>query len=286
MFRRKEVVVGRALPPSTEGPLPLRGTGNLGPSLRGVEKTALPLQGTGGWGSGGMGVKKPKEWGSLASVAEVVPAGGGEPANASLFRAAAAAGDAQRLALPLPKLEGSLPSNNPDGEGLCLPSLDSGRWPTPPPTASTLQLRGGGRRPTPGPQAAARGAGSGRWDPGLRLPGSRCSAPSCACAAAVRYANCSGSSPDYAGPRRARRGAVRELAQLAPPPGAKGYKRRRAALTFRLRSIRPAPWWALPRATGPRFHGKLAIPMLLFPIPKSRLCRPTWGGNDFPSLGL
>lgn len=47
-----------------------------------------------------MGVKKPKEWGSLASVAEVVPAGGGEPANASLFRAAAAAGDAQRLALP------------------------------------------------------------------------------------------------------------------------------------------------------------------------------------------
>lgn len=44
-------------------------------------------------------------------------------------------------------------------------------------------------------------------------------------------------------------------------------------MTFRLRRIRPAPGWALPGAAGPRFHGKLAIPMLLFPIPKSRLCR-------------
>lgn len=57
-------------------------------------------------------------------------------------------------------------------------------------------------------------------------------------------------------------------------------------MTFRLRCIRPAPGWALPGATGPRFHRKLAIPMLLFPIPKSRLCRPIRGGNDCPSLGL
>lgn len=106
MLRRKEVVVGRALPPSTEGPLPLRGTGNLGPSLRGVERQpflsraeagrevgSTPLQARLKAGDGGKGVQKPKERGSLASVAGVVPAGGGEPANASLFRAAAAAGD-------------------------------------------------------------------------------------------------------------------------------------------------------------------------------------------------
>ncbi|KAM7226316.1 hypothetical protein CapIbe_022461 [Capra ibex] len=43
-----------------------------------------------------MGVKKPKEWGSLASVAEVVPAGGGEPANASLDAAGPSQGPRYR----------------------------------------------------------------------------------------------------------------------------------------------------------------------------------------------
>lgn len=75
MLRRKEVVVGGALPPSTEGPLPLRGTGNLGPSLRGVEKTALPLQGTGGWGSGeysSPGQAQSRGWGDGGEEAEGV----------------------------------------------------------------------------------------------------------------------------------------------------------------------------------------------------------------------
>lgn len=99
-------------------------------------------------GDGGMGVKKPKEWGSLASVAEVVPAGGESRPTPVLFRAAAAARDlAQRLALPLPKLEEALsPPTIRMGRASFRPWIpDAG---PPPPTASTLQLRGagGGRR--------------------------------------------------------------------------------------------------------------------------------------------
>ena len=186
MLRRKEVVVGRALPPSTEGPLPLRGTGNLGPSLRGVERQpflsraeagrevgSTPLQARLKAGEGGTGVQKPKERGSLASVAGVVPAGGGEPANASLFRAAAAAGDAQRLALPLPKLEGSLPSNNPDGEGLCLPS--SGFRTLAHPTPHCVHSPAAGGREEADARSSGRGCGSrlrslGPGAPAPRLP--------------------------------------------------------------------------------------------------------------------
>lgn len=277
--------------------MPLRGTGNLGPSLRGVEgqpflsraegdgSTALWASLRAGGGERGGGAESEEE-GSLVLVAGVVLAGGGEPANASLLRVAAAAGDAQRLALPLPKLGDSFPSNKPDGEGLCLPSSGFRTLPPPHPPLCLLPSRGGREETDDGSSGRRWVAGSGRWDAGLRLPGSRCSAPSCACAAAVRYANCSESGPCYAEPRRARRGTVRELARLAPPAGVRGYKRRRAAVTLGLRRVRPVPGWALPGASCPCFFGGPAVPMLLFPILKSRSCRPTRGGNDFPSPGL
>lgn len=86
--------------------------------------------------------------------------------------------------------------------------------------------------------------------------------------------------------RTAPRRTVRELARLAPPAGVRGYKRRRATVTLGLRRVRPVPGWALPGASCPCFFGGPAVPMLLFPILKSRSCRPTRGGNDFPSPGL
>lgn len=82
----------------------------------------------------------------------------------------------------------------------------------------------GGRRRMPGPQAADGRAGSGRGDPGLRLPGSRCSAPSCACAGAVRYANCAGARP---------------APQSSAAPGVKPYD-----------NWRELRRWRAPRVTG------------------------------------
>lgn len=77
---------------------------------------------------------------------------------------------------------------------------NSGSCPHPTPHCIHSPASGGGRRPTPGPPDAAGGAGSGRWDPGLRLPSSPAPAappPSCACACAgvVRYVKCAGSGP-------------------------------------------------------------------------------------------
>lgn len=95
---------------------------------------------------------------------------------------------------------GSLSSNNPDRVGgLCL--LSSGLRTLPPthPTLRPLPNRGGREEVHTNPLDRPRGSrirllgpGSGRWDPGLRLPGS---APSCACAGTVHYANCAAPSP-------------------------------------------------------------------------------------------
>lgn len=232
MLRRKAVVVGRALPPSTEGPLPSRGTGNLGPSLRGVE--GQPFLSRAEWGvllsrpgskpgMGGRGCRSRRKGGPWPRSLESSRQEGESRPTPVCSEQRPLLGTLNVWLSPSPNWRALSPPTIRMGRASAFRPQDSGRWPTPPPTASTLQPRGGGRRPTPGPQAAAAGAGSGRWDPGLQLPGSRCSAPSCACAAAVRYANCSGSGPGYAGPRRSRRGAVRELAQLEPPPGARGY---------------------------------------------------------------
>lgn len=81
----------------------------------------------------------------------------------------------------------------------------------------------------PGTQDAAGGAGSGRWDPGLRLPSSPAPAappPPAPAPARAPFAtlNAEGLAPtSSAGPRRARRGAVRELARGARAAGARGY---------------------------------------------------------------
>lgn len=208
-LRRKEVVAGQALP-LNRGTLAFaehRQPGSLTQRCGRTDSLSSPRRSGGGEVGSllpgpvsepgvGAGGAEAKGEGSLALVAGVVLAGGGEPAKASQLRAAAAAGGAQRPALPLPKLGGSLPSNNPEREGLRLQSSEFRTLAhrTTPHCVHSAAV-GGGRRPTPDLQAAAGGAGSGRWDPGLRLPGSRGSAPSCACAGAVRYANCSGVWP-------------------------------------------------------------------------------------------
>ena len=121
-------------------------------------------------GREGGGGAEAEEEGSLALVAGVVLAGGGEPANASLLRVAAAAGDAQRLALPLPKLGDSLPSNNPDGEGLCLPSSGFRTLPPPHPPLRLLSSRGGR-------EEADAGSSGRRWGSRLRSLGRGAPAP-------------------------------------------------------------------------------------------------------------
>uniref|UniRef100_A0ABI8ANX2 BCL2 associated agonist of cell death n=2 Tax=Felis catus TaxID=9685 RepID=A0ABI8ANX2_FELCA len=103
-------------------------------------------------------------------------------------------------ALPLPKLGVSLPSNNPDW-GRPLPSvLGIPTLPAPHPPLHPLSSLGGREEADAGSSGRRRGSRLWSLGPGApapQLPGSRCSAPSCACACAgaVGYANRAGSGP-------------------------------------------------------------------------------------------
>lgn len=106
------------------------------------------------------------------------------------------------------------------------PAASSGFRTPPPSLGGRSPAAGGGRRRMP----RSTGRGAGGRDPRPRAPRlSRCSAPSCACAGAVRYANCAGAGPCSAAARRARRRIIRELARGAPPAGSPGYQQRRAS---------------------------------------------------------
>lgn len=128
---------------------------------------------------------------------------------------------------PPPPTAGSLPAKDPDG-GSAFRPRDAGRWPQPTPLRP-LSSRGRRREAGAGLSVQLWGSQLRPPGPGLRLPGSCGSAPSCACAGAARYANCAGSNRGPATPRRARRVAVREWARATPPAGARGYERRPAA---------------------------------------------------------
>lgn len=108
------------------------------------------------------------------------------------------------------------------GGGSAFRPREAGRWPQPTPLRP---LSSRGRRGEAGAWLSVRLWGSQLRPPGpgLRLPGSCGSAPSCACAGAARYANCAGSNRGSATPRRARRVVVREWARATPPAGARGY---------------------------------------------------------------
>lgn len=134
----------------------------------------------------------------MAFVARVVLAGGGEPADARWLGAAAAAGAANTGLSPSSNwARGSLSFNNPDGIGGSLPSVfgtpDAAT--NPPPTASTLQPRESVNARPLDRRWGSRIRSLGPGAPAPRLPGSRGSAPSCACAGTVHYANGAGSSP-------------------------------------------------------------------------------------------
>lgn len=140
---------------------------------------------------------------------------------------------------PPPQTAGSLPSNDPDGPGwgLCLQASGLRTLAPSHPPASTLQPReaGGGRRralrPPLGEPAPAAGTRA-------QLPGSGGSAPSCACAGGVRYANGAASNRGSAAPRRARRRVVREYAELRRrrvPGVPRGGRRQAAAVLGRPR---------------------------------------------------
>lgn len=171
MLRRKAVVVGRALPPSTEGPLPSRGTGNLGPSLRGVE--GQPFLSRAEWGvllsrpgskpgMGGRGCRSRRKGGPWPRSLESSRQEGESRPTPVCSEQRPLLGTLNVWLSPSPNWRALSPPTIRMGRASAFRPQDSGRWPTPPPTASTLQPRGGGRRPTPGPQAAAAGAGSGR----------------------------------------------------------------------------------------------------------------------------
>lgn len=262
----------------------------LGPSLRSVEGQTL-LSRAEGWGVGwrvsppwasprasSLGVQRLKEKGpwpwSLQSSRQEgesrpMPVGSGQrPQRGALNTRLSPSSNC-----------GLSPLNNPCGVGVgALPSVlripDAA--PNPLPTTSTLQPPEAGRRSTPGSQSASGGAGSGRWDPGLRLLGSCGSAPSCACACAcagaARYANCAGSHPGSATSRRAQRVVVREWVRATPLAGARGYERRRAAEVLGRHRVRPAPWWTMPGATGPCLFTGPPVPTLLLTPSPNREC--------------
>lgn len=133
-------------------------------------------------------------------------------------------------ALPLLKLRALSPPMIRTGRagGSAFRPRDSGRWPRATPLRP-LSSRGG--RGEAGARLSVRLWGSQLrpLGPGLRRPGSGGSAPSCACAGAVRYANGAGSPRGPATPRRARRAVLREWARATPPAGARASEPRRAA---------------------------------------------------------
>lgn len=226
-LRRKEVVAGQALP-LNRGTLAFaehRQPGSLTQRCGRTDSLSSPRRSGGGEVGSllpgpvsepgvGAGGAEAKGEGSLALVAGVVLAGGGEPAKASQLRAAAAAGGAQRPALPLPKLGGSLPSNNPEREGLRLQSSEFRTLAhrTTPHCVHSAAV-GGGRRPTPDLQAAAGGAPG----PAAPPPPAPARAPS-----ATQIAQESG--PCSAAPRRTRRGAVPRIGASCAGGGRQGLR--------------------------------------------------------------
>lgn len=178
---------------------------------------------------------------------------------------------------PPPQTAGSLPSNDPDGPGwgLCLQASGLRTLAPSYPPASTLQPReaGGGRRralrPPLGEPAPAAGTRA-------QLPGSSGSAPSCACAGGVRYANGAASNRGSAAPRRARRRVVREYAEL-----------RRRRVPGVPRGGRPPRCWGGPASAGARG----AMPGAASPHASPPHSPPRWrrraeGGHDFPAPAL
>lgn len=157
------------------------------------------------------------------------------------------------------------------GRGLRLCPPGSGRRPLPP-----RPLPSRGRREEADAKSSGRarlgGAGSGRRDPGLGHPGSRRSAPSCACAGAVRYASCAGAGPSSAAPRRARRRLSGESARGAPPAGAPGYKKRRAEERRGPRRTWGAPGRVAPCATRPGLSVEGREPLHLSPPSPNQCC--------------
>lgn len=121
------------------------GTGNLGPEPLTLEcvRVLLPTQGkwSGGWGCPSLGQPQSQDgrmqWyrKSLALVARVRLAGGGEPADARQLRTAAAAGAPNAPLSPSPRLVALSPPIIRIGGGFFLCPQDSRRCC---PTASTL----------------------------------------------------------------------------------------------------------------------------------------------------
>lgn len=109
--------------------------------------------------------------GSLAFVAPVVLAGGGEPPMP--------AGSGQRLRREALNTRLSPSSNcglsprqgsgRGGGGGSAFRPRDAGRWPQPTPCVHS-PAAGGGGRPAPGSQSSSGGASSGRRDPGSGSP--------------------------------------------------------------------------------------------------------------------
>lgn len=228
--------------------------------------------------------------GSLALVARVVPAGGGEPADARRLWAAAVAGGSQHPALPLLKLGAlSLPMIRMGrgwGGASAVSPRDSGRYPQPTPHCVHSLAAGGGRRSTPGPQSTSGGAGSGRWDPGLQGSGSPApAAPPPPAPAPYATQIAQGLTPGFATSRRARRAVVREWMRATPPAGVRGYEAADGRSAGAVQHS-AAPGRAMPGVTGPCLFAGPPVPTLLFPIPKPRSRCRAEGGNDSPPPGL
>lgn len=167
-----------------------------------------------------------------------------------------------------------------------------GRCPHPTPHCIHSPASGGGRRPTPGPPDAAGGAGSGRWDPGLRLPSSPAPAappPPAPAPARASFAtlNAQGLAPPAPQPRAAPRSA-RSRSRIGARCAAGGRQGLLEAAGGRDAGAEADP--ADTRVCGarsqlPSFVGGPPVPMLLFPIPKSGLHRLAGGRQQLPHTG-